>query len=162
MIKRDQFDKVTSGGGGGGTATATNQQTQITEAQTSNTKLTSIDTKVSTAAKQDTGNSSLSSIDTKLSTENTNSTNTATYLSSIRTPNIISSSTTGTIAPQVHRISFANIGNAVATITVNGNTVNLPVGVTINYNAGGNNNRFPINIFSYNGTGTTLLITYVQ
>lgn len=84
------------------------------------------------------------------------------YLGSIRTPVIISTSTSATISGHLHNISFYNSGTAVGTITVNGTTVNLPVGVTVNYDAGGNNNRFATNSFSYDATGTTFLISYVN
>jgi hypothetical protein len=126
--------------------------------------LTSIDTKLSsqsTAANQTTANSSLSSIDTKLTTETTNTTNISTYLSTVRTPVVISTSASATISGQLHNISIYNSGAAVGTITVNGTTINLPVGVTVNYDAGGNNNRFPTNSFGYNATGTTFIISYV-
>lgn len=139
MINREQYELITSGGGN---ATAANQTTQISEAQTSNTKLTNIDT--------------------KLTTENTNSGNISTYLSTVRTPVIISTSGSATISGQLHNISIYNSGAATGTITVNGTTVNLPTGVTVNYDAGGNNNRFATNIFSYNATGTTFLISYVN
>jgi len=101
-------------------------------------------------------------------TTNTANTTTAvttsnTYLSALRTPVIISTSGSAAgINAQIHNISFANVGSAVGTITVNGTTVNIPVGAVIDYNAGGLNNRFPVNVFGYDGTGTTLLITYVQ
>lgn len=84
------------------------------------------------------------------------------YLNSVRTPVIISSTGSGTVAVQIHNISIANVGSAVGTITVDGTTVNLPAGAVVNYDAGGNNNRFAINKFGYNGTGTTLLIQYVS
>ena len=118
-------------------------------------KLSSINT--------NTGNSNthLLSIDTKLTTETTNTTNIATYLSTLRTPVIISTSASATISGQLHNISIYNSGAATGTITVNGTTVNLPSGVTVNYDAGGNNNRFPTNSFGYNATGTTFLISYV-
>lgn len=140
MINREQYELITSGGGG--SATAANQTTQITEAQTSN--------------------NSLNSIDTKLTTETTNTTNIATYLSTLRTPVIISTSASATISGQLHNISIYNSGAATGTITVNGTTVNLPSGVTVNYDAGGNNNRFATNSFSYNATGTTFIISYVS
>lgn len=95
-------------------------------------------------------------------TQITEAQNTNTYLNTIRVPEIISATGSGTIAVQVHNISIANVGSAVGTITVNGTTVNLPAGAVVNYDAGGNNNRFAINKFAYNGTGTTLLIQYVQ
>jgi hypothetical protein len=105
---------------------------------------------------------SLSSIDTKLTTETTNTTNISTYLSTVRTPVVISTSASATISGQLHNISIYNSGAAVGTITVNGTTINLPVGVTVNYDAGGNNNRFPTNSFGYNATGTTFIISYVS
>ena len=186
MINREQYELITSGGGG--SATAANQTTQISEAQTGNISLNSIDTKLTsqataanqttantslnsidtklssqaTASNQTTGNNSLSSIDTKLTTETTNTTNISTYLSTLRTPIIISTSASATISGQLHNISIYNSGAAVGTITVNGTTINLPVGVTVNYDAGGNNNRFPTNSFGYNATGTTFIISYVN
>ena len=141
MINREQYELITSGGGGG-SATAANQTTQINEAQTTNL--------------------SLSNLGLICSNIETNTNNAANYLSQIRTPQIISTSGSGTINPQVHNISFANIGSAAGTITINGTTVNLPPNVSLDYNATGNNNRFPNAAFSYNATGTTFLITYVQ
>jgi hypothetical protein len=101
---------------------------------------------------------------------NTNTANTTTainttnsYLSVLRTPVILSTSgISAGINAQLHNIAFANIGAAVGTITVNGVSVSLPVGAVVEYNAGGLNNRFAVNSFGYNGTGTTLLIQYVQ
>jgi hypothetical protein len=82
--------------------------------------------------------------------------------SSIRTPRLISTSTTGTIPGQPHSISVYNSGNAVGTLTVSGGTaVSIPVGATINMDAGGNNNRFPPGAFDYDVTSTTFLIAYV-
>ena len=83
-------------------------------------------------------------------------------LSSIRTPRLISTTTSGTISVHVHSISVYNSGNAVGTLTVGGGTpVNIPVGSTINMDAGGNNNRFAPGSFVYDATGTTFLIAYV-
>jgi hypothetical protein len=141
MINREQYELITSGGGGG-SATAANQTTQINEAQTTNT--------------------SLSNLGLICSNIETNTNNAANYLSQIRTPQIISTTGSGTINPQLNNISVANIGSATGTITVNGTTVNIPAGISLSYNAGGNNNRFPNAAFSYNATGTTFLITYVQ
>lgn len=147
---------------------------------TANTKLTSIDSKltnVATTTLQTVGNNSLSSIDTNTSNIatnsaaiNTNTANTTTaintsngYFSVLRTPVILSTSgTSAGINAQIHNIAFANVGAAAGTITVNGTTVSLPVGAVVEYNAGGLNNRFAVNSFGYNGTGTTLLIQYVN
>lgn len=98
----------------------------------------------------------------KLSSINTNTGNVSTYLSTLRTPVIISTSSSATISGQLHNISIYNSGAATGTITVNGTTINLPSGVTVNYDAGGNNNRFPTNSFGYNATGTTFIISYVS
>jgi hypothetical protein len=83
-------------------------------------------------------------------------------LNSQRTPKAIETSTSGTLNVQIHNISIANTGSATGTITIDGNTINLPSGVSVDYNAGGLNNRFAVNKFGYNATGTTFLITYVQ
>lgn len=99
---------------------------------------------------------------TRLSSIATNTANAATYLSTLRTPVIVSTSGTATISGQLHNISIYNSGAATGTITVNGTTINLPTGVTVNYDAGGNNNRFPTNSFGYNATGTTFIISYVS
>lgn len=133
MIKRGQYKEITTSGAG--SATAANQNTQITEAQTAN--------------------NSLSSIDSKLTTETNNT-------GAIRTPVIISTSSSATISGQLHNISVYNSGSATGTLTVGATTINLPAGVTVNYDAGGNNNRFPTNTFGYNATGTTFIISYVS
>jgi hypothetical protein len=80
----------------------------------------------------------------------------------IRTPRLISTSTTGTIPGQPHSISVYNSGNAVGTLTISGGAaVSIPVGATINMDAGGNNNRFTSGAFVYDATGTTFIIAYV-
>lgn len=83
-------------------------------------------------------------------------------LNSIKTPHLISVSTTGTIPGQPHSVSIYNAGNAIGTLTVNGNpAVGIPVGATINMDAGGNNNKFITGAFDYDATGTIFLIAYV-
>jgi len=173
MINREQYELITSGTGSG--ATAANQTTQITEAQTSNTKLTSIDTKLSsqaTAANQTTGNSSLSSIDTKLTdnataanqtTGNTSLSNISTYLNTVRGAVLTSITGSLTVAPAVHNISVYNSGAAAGTINVNsGGAISIPAGVTVNFDAGGNNNRYAANTFVLNATGTTFIVSYTS
>jgi hypothetical protein len=83
-------------------------------------------------------------------------------LNSQRQPEIINTTGSGTINQQIHNISIANVGSATGTITVNGTTSNLLPGVSIEFNAGGLNNRFAVNQFSYNATGTNFLINYVR
>jgi hypothetical protein len=101
-----------------------------------------------------------------ISTNTLNSSNSLTsinnQISILRFPEVLSSSASGTIAVITHNISIANVGSATGTITVNGTTVNLLAGVSIDYNSGGLNNRFAANLFSYNATGTTFLIQYVR
>lgn len=82
-------------------------------------------------------------------------------LNSQRTPKVIETTGSGTIGVQIHNISIANTGSATGTITIDGNTINLPSGLTLSYNAGGLNNRFAVNKFGYNATGTTFIISYV-
>jgi hypothetical protein len=83
-------------------------------------------------------------------------------LDSIKTPHLISVSTTGTIPGRPHSVSIYNAGNAVGTLTVNGNpAVSIPVGATINMDAGGNNNKFITGAFDYDATDTTFIIAYV-
>ena len=133
---------------------------------TGNNSLSSIDTKLSsqaTATNQTTGNASLSSIDTKLTTETTNTTNIATYLSTVR--NAVLTSTTGslTVALAVHNISVYNSGAAAGTINVSGGgAISIPSGVTVNFDAGGNNNRYAANTFVLNATGTTFIVSYTS
>jgi hypothetical protein len=91
-----------------------------------------------------------------------NTTTTNNNLGSARQPEILRTSASGTITQQPHNISFANIGSANGTITVNGTLVTIEPGLTVDYNAGGNGNKFNSNAFSYNATGTTFLITYVR
>lgn len=124
-----------------------------------------------TASNQTTANSSLSSIDTKLSSQATASNQTTgnasllnieTALTSAKQAEILSTSTTGSIAHQPHNISFYNSGSAAGTLTVNGTAVSIPAGVSVNYDAGGNGCKFAAGTFSYNATGTTFIISYVR
>jgi hypothetical protein len=65
-----------------------------------------------------------------------------------------------TLAVAVNSITFSNTGAAVATITLNSNTTNLPVGTSVSFDAGGNDNRYAPNTFEWDSTGTVLLIAY--
>lgn len=115
------------------------------------------------AVNQVTGNNSLSSIDTKLTTETTNTGNISTYLSTIRTPFLTSITGSLTIAVQIHNLSVYNSGSSAGTINVDGGgAISIPAGVTVNFDAGGNNNRYAINKFVLNATGTTFLVSYTQ
>ena len=72
-----------------------------------------------------------------------------------RTPNIVRTSTTGTI-PKCYSFSVANVGNANGTFL--GTT--LGPGETVSFDAGTLNNSFPGS--AYDATGTTFLINYVD
>lgn len=102
-------------------------------------------------------------INSNCATISTNTGNTATYLSTIRTPVLTSTTGTLTITPQVHNISVYNSGAANGTINVNGGgNITIPAGVTVNFDAGGNNNRYPANAFVLNATGTTFIVSYTS
>jgi hypothetical protein len=60
----------------------------------------------------------------------------------------------------VNSITFSNIGAAIASITLNGTTTNLPIGASVSFDAGGADNRFAPNTFEWDSTGTILLIAY--
>lgn len=160
MIQREQYKEILSGGGGGSGATQ-NEIYQIFEGTNPQGKINSLFETLS-------GN--LKPVSNLLIENQSGNFNTAAdllhfiyeSLIATRQANIIQSSTTGTINQQAHNVTFANVGNAVGTITVNSTTVNLPVGATLTYNAGGIQNKFPSNEFSYNATGTTFLITFVH
>jgi len=66
----------------------------------------------------------------------------------------------GAVALPVSSISFCNSGSTAINLTVSGSTSSIPAGVTINFDGGGSENRFPGNTFSYDATGGTLLIAY--
>jgi hypothetical protein len=77
-----------------------------------------------------------------------------------RIPNILRvTNTVGTISSDVYsNISFTNVGSGNATV----NGVILKAGETINFDAGGISNYFPLGAFTYDTTtsGAELLITY--
>jgi hypothetical protein len=64
------------------------------------------------------------------------------------------------LANAVNSITFSNIGAAIASITLNGTTTNLPIGASVSFDAGGADNRFAPNTFEWDSTGTILLIAY--
>lgn len=96
----------TGGGGGGGDATAANQVTGNNSLASIDTKIGSVDTKLSsqaTAANQTTANSSLSSIDTKLSSQATaaNQTTANSSLSTIVTNTGATKTSVDTVAARI-------------------------------------------------------------
>jgi hypothetical protein len=66
----------------------------------------------------------------------------------------------GAVAIPVSSISFCNSGATAINLTVSGSTSSVPAGTTISFDGGGSENRFPGNTFSYDATGSTLLIAY--
>ena len=118
---------------------------------------------------------SLSSIDTNCASIQTNTLNSANSLSNIDADTTSISNHTGavrgavltsitgslTVAPVIHNISVYNSGAAAGTINVNGGgAISIPAGVTVNFDAGGNNNRYAANTFVLNATGTTFIVSY--
>ena len=67
---------------------------------------------------------------------------------------VLNTSTTGTV-PVCYSFSIANVGSAAGTV----NTVSIPAGTTINFDAGVLNNT--LTGATYDATGTTFLITYI-
>lgn len=120
---------------------------------------------------------SLGSIDSNCASIQTNTLNSANSLANIdadttsisnhtgavRTPVLTSITGSLTIAVQIHNLSVYNSGASAGTINVDGGgAISIPAGVTVNFDAGGNNNRYAINKFVLNATGTTFLVSYTS
>jgi hypothetical protein len=75
-------------------------------------------------------------------------------LPTTRTPNIINSTTTGTI-PTSYGFSVANVGAGAGTV----NSESIPAGVTVNFDPGLNNTILGV---PFDATGTSFLITYIS
>ena len=73
-----------------------------------------------------------------------------------RTTNIIRTSAAGSITVGKYSAAFANVGAANATVK----GITIGAGETIMFDAGTLNNT--LDAIAYNGTGTTLLITYIS
>jgi hypothetical protein len=82
-------------------------------------------------------------------------------VSFVRTPNILSATGTGIIAPVVYSISFSNIGPDPELISFDSGTTwtTIPSGVSVTMDAGGNN-KYPAGVFGYDviGTGPILIV----
>jgi hypothetical protein len=81
------------------------------------------------------------------------------------TPNIqVLSGVIGFLPDAVYSISFANVGTVPITLSFDGGTtpVTIPVGVTINMDAGGLGNQYPPSTFAWDTdfVGASLIITY--
>jgi hypothetical protein len=78
------------------------------------------------------------------------------------TPNMLISTNDDSIGINARSISIANIGSADGLLSVDGgiNFNTLPKGVTVNMDAGGLFDYYPADLFRWNATGTTFLITF--
>jgi len=77
------------------------------------------------------------------------------------TPNAISSTGPGSLSAflVVYNVSFYNQGAASGTLIVNGVSITLPAGATMNFDPGVGN-HFKGSKFSWTATGTTFLVAY--
>ena len=73
-----------------------------------------------------------------------------------RTPNYIRTSTSGTVAPITYSLSIANVG--IGNGVFLGNVIKP--GESVSFGSDGINNYYAASTFTYDGTGTELLITY--
>lgn len=72
----------------------------------------------------------------------------------------LSSTGTGSLAVVSYSFSVYNAGANDGSFTTAAGTITLPKGVTLNFDAGGAENTFAANTFSWNATGTSYIITY--
>ena len=86
---------------------------------------------------------SVANIDTKLT-------------AAARTPNILSTTGSGSTPAGVYSFSIANVGSATGTV----DTQTLPAGVTINFDGGAMNNT--LGAVSFDATGTTFVVTWIS
>lgn len=75
-------------------------------------------------------------------------------------PGLVTSTGAGSLALAASSVSFLNSGAAAITLTVNGVTNSIPAGASVSFDGGGNGNKFPAGKFSWDATGSTLLIAY--
>ncbi len=73
-----------------------------------------------------------------------------------KTPNFIRVTGSGSIAVETFSVSVANVGTGNGTVL--GSTIKS--GETLNFDAGSLNNYYTTGTFTYNGTGTELIIIY--
>lgn len=73
-----------------------------------------------------------------------------------RTPNYIRATAAGVIVPVTYDVSIANVGLADGIVL----GVRIEPGEVLSFNAGGLNNTYAGNVFSYDATGTELMIIY--
>ena len=76
-------------------------------------------------------------------------------------PVLVTSTGAGSIPMPINRVTFINSGAIAVTITVNGVANTVPAAARIEFEAGGNGNKFPIGEFSWDATGGSLIVAYV-
>ena len=75
-------------------------------------------------------------------------------------PGLVTSTGASSLTLAVTSVSFLNSGAAAINLTVNGVTNSISAGTGISFDGGGNGNKFPAGKFSWDATGSTLLIAY--
>jgi hypothetical protein len=75
-------------------------------------------------------------------------------------PGLITSTGASSLAASVTSVSFLNSGAAAINLTVNGVTSSIPAGASVSFDGGGNGNKFAAGKFSWDASGSTLLIAY--
>ena len=75
-------------------------------------------------------------------------------------PGLVTSTGASSLTLPVTSVSFLNSGAATITLTVNGVSNSIPAGASVSFDGGGSDNKFPEGKFSWNATGSTLLIAY--
>jgi hypothetical protein len=73
---------------------------------------------------------------------------------------LVTSTGASSLALAVTSVSFLNSGAAAINLTVNAVTNSIPAGASVSFDGGGNGNKFPAGKFSWDATGSTLLIAY--
>ena len=73
-----------------------------------------------------------------------------------RTPGFIRATTSGSIAVKTYSVSVSNVGDANGTFL----GVTIKPGENLNFSADAINNYYAAGVFTYNGTGTELVIIY--
>ena len=75
-------------------------------------------------------------------------------------PALVTSTGVGSISVPTTNVYFYNYGGTTVSITVNGVANTVPSGVTLIFNAGDSDNKYPAGKFSWDATGGTLHVSY--
>jgi hypothetical protein len=74
-----------------------------------------------------------------------------------KTPNMLRTTTSGTVPGETYSVSVANVGSADGTFL----GATIKAGEELDFNAGALNNSFAAGSFAYDATGTEFLIIYI-